>query len=179
MDVLSGMSSHTLPLKYAAALGMCLGYGGFHDAVILSIFASWNYRGAILEFLASNTGQAVLLKPSLTILVACSIIQVARSLLGAGHRPSAWDGPTKPLLIPCRTTHSRFFPEKHSFSNSYLMIGFPVGWEGVAGGMISTGSKKKGWYQVDAADYLDRGNGNLGLRGKLDAYLNSQVRNSP
>jgi len=59
------------------------------------------------------------------------------------------------------------------------MIGFPVGWEGVAGGMISTGSQNKGWYHIDAADYLERGNGHLGLRGKLDAHLTSQVRKSP
>ncbi|KAK8026712.1 hypothetical protein PG991_003768 [Apiospora marii] len=164
----------TLPLKGAAALGIYLGYGGLHDAFVLSIFAFWRYRDAILDLLASNTGQAVLLKPALTVLVASLIIQVARSFLGVNHRPSGWNGSTKALLIPCRTTHSRLFPKKHSFSNSYLMIGFPVGWEGVAGGMISTGSQNKGWYHIDAADYLDRGNGHLGLRGKLDAYLTSQ-----
>ncbi|KAK7965242.1 hypothetical protein PG996_000404 [Apiospora saccharicola] len=168
------MPWHTVLLKGAAALGIYLGYGGIHDAFVLSIFAAWSYRGAILDFLASNTGQEVLLKPALTVLVAYLIIQVARSILGTNHRPSGWDGSTKPLLIPCRTTHSRFFPKKHSFSNSYLMIGFPVGWEGVAGGMISTGSQNKGWYHIDAADYLERGNGHLGLRGKLDTHLTSQ-----
>ena len=35
-------------------------------------------------------------------------------------------------------------------------------------------SKKSGWFHVDPADYLSRGDGHLGLRGKLDAYLISQ-----
>ncbi|KAK8088107.1 hypothetical protein PG997_003068 [Apiospora hydei] len=168
------MPWHTLPLKCAAALGLYMGYGGLHDIFILSIFTLWKYHGTLQEFLASNFSQAVLLKLGVTVLAAYMVIQFARPFLGSNRQPSEWSGPTKPLLIPCRTTHSRFFPKKHVFSNSYLMIGFPVGWEGVAGGMISTGSQKKGWYQVDAEDYLDRGNGHLGLRGKLDAYLTSQ-----
>ncbi|KAK8050504.1 hypothetical protein PG994_012234 [Apiospora phragmitis] len=169
------MPWHILLVKCAAALGIYMGYGGLHDAFILSIFAIWRYHGRLLEFLlASNISQAVLLKLAVTVLAAYLVIQVTRPFLGINRQPSGWDGPTKPLLIPCRTTHARFFPKKHAFSNSYLMIGFPVGWEGVAGGMISTGSQKKGWYQVDAADYLERGHGHLGLRGKLDAHLTSQ-----
>ncbi|KAI2463479.1 hypothetical protein F4781DRAFT_123942 [Annulohypoxylon bovei var. microspora] len=90
---------------------------------------------------------------------------------------SIWDGPGRPLLFPCKTTHTRFFPKKHSFDYSYLLVGVPVGWSGAAGGMISNdenGTGAKGWYKVDAADYLERGDGHLGLRGKLDAYLKSQ-----
>ncbi|KAK3685903.1 hypothetical protein B0T22DRAFT_429924 [Podospora appendiculata] len=100
-----------------------------------------------------------------------------------------WYGPGKALLFPCCTTHSRMFPEKHSFSYSYLVVGVPVGWQGTAGGMISTGVKtksglsswfsltpqaRKGWYDIDAGDYLQRGMAELGLRGKLDAYLRTQ-----
>ncbi|KAI1473953.1 hypothetical protein F4774DRAFT_422783 [Daldinia eschscholtzii] len=88
-----------------------------------------------------------------------------------------WNGPGRPLLFPCRTTHTRLFPKKHSFSYSYLLVGVPVGWTGVAGGMISNDEHSTGvggWYKVDASDYLDRGNGHLGLRGKLNNYLESQ-----
>ncbi|KAM7195437.1 Protein of unknown function (DUF1365) domain containing protein [Naviculisporaceae sp. PSN 640] len=100
-----------------------------------------------------------------------------------------WDGPGKPLLFPCRTTHARMFPQKHAFSYSYLVVGVPVGWEGNAGGMLSVGAKterglaswfsftprlRKGWYNVDPADYLARGDSVLGLRGKLDDYLRSE-----
>ncbi|KAH9900291.1 hypothetical protein F4778DRAFT_771489 [Xylariomycetidae sp. FL2044] len=86
------------------------------------------------------------------------------------------DCPSRPLLFPCRTTHSRLFPTKHSFSYSYLLVGIPVGWDGVAGGMISATKKgdRQGWYHIDAADYLARGDGHLGLRGKLESYLLSQ-----
>ncbi|KAI0853086.1 hypothetical protein F5Y00DRAFT_250841 [Daldinia vernicosa] len=88
-----------------------------------------------------------------------------------------WNGPGRPLLFPCRTTHARLFPKKHTFSYSYLLVGIPVGWTGVAGGMVSNDEYSTGvggWYKIDASDYLDRGNGHLGLRGKLDAYLKSQ-----
>lgn len=107
---------------------------------------------------------------------------------GAGTEKQS--GPGKPLLFPSRTTHSRIFPRKHSFSYSYLVVGIPVGWSGQCGGLISAdlpssprwlswlwpgSAVTKGWYHVDAADYLERGNGHLGLRGKLDAYLESIV----
>jgi hypothetical protein len=109
-----------------------------------------------------------------------------------GSSSTRWAGPGRPLLFPCRTTHSRLFPKKHSFSYSYLVVGIPVGWEGVAGGLVSACSKgqknerlawwsllsnpSKAWYHVDAADYLERGNSYLGLRGKLDSFLKAQVR---
>ena len=82
------------------------------------------------------------------------------------------------------------FPKSHSFAYTYLVVGIPVGWEGNANGMVSAGVKtetglwswfswdrstRKGWYDIDAANYLQRGSGHLGLRGKLDAYLESQV----
>ncbi|KAI6315813.1 hypothetical protein MCOR34_004520 [Pyricularia oryzae] len=89
--------------------------------------------------------------------------------------PTPCEWPGKPLLVPSRTTHSRMFPEKHSFSYSYLLVGIPVGWTGAAGGLVSADTPlQRGWYDVDAADYLARGRGYLGLRGKLDEYLESQ-----
>jgi hypothetical protein len=91
----------------------------------------------------------------------------------------------KPLLFPCQTTHTRFFPKKHSFSYSYLLAGVPVGWQGSWSALLSAtnaGTDKSqhsaasnGWYSIDAGAYLDRGNGRLGLAGKLKNYLHSQV----
>ncbi|MCJ1471394.1 hypothetical protein MMC13_000033 [Lambiella insularis] len=89
----------------------------------------------------------------------------------------------QPLLFPCRTSHTRLFPKKHSFSYSYLFVGVPVGWVGSAGSMISVGTEdfsskgygtSKAWFRVNASDHLDRGNAHLGLRGKLRVYLESQ-----
>lgn len=110
------------------------------------------------------------------------IFQVARCLL-ATSSTAKWTGHGRVLLFPSKTTHSRVFPKKHSFDYSYLVVGIPVGWEGVSGGMVSVSSSeqpwfsrlKRGWFHVDPADYLHRGDRHLGLRGKLDAYLRTQV----
>lgn len=114
--------------------------------------------------------------------IAFVIFQLARWLL-VPSSPSTWAGQGKVLLFPGKTTHSRLFPKRHSFDYSYLVVGIPVGWEGVSGGMVSSSSSKpswwslsrRGWYHIDPEDYLTRGNRKLGLRGKLDAYLRSQV----
>lgn len=99
----------------------------------------------------------------------------------------------KPLLFPCRTSHTRFFPKKHSFSYSYLFVGVPIGWKGYIGRFLSAdlegGSFSQGavkpperwpstWFTIQAVDYLQRGGHALGLQGKLDEYLKSQVRTS-
>ena len=88
----------------------------------------------------------------------------------------------KPLLFPCRTSHTRLFPKKHSFSYSYLLVGIPVGWRGSAGSLLSADTeslqhsgKKSAWFHVESANYLERGESDQGLRGKLDNYLRSQV----
>ena len=107
-------------------------------------------------------------------------------------RKRAWPGPGQPFLIPGRTTHSRRYPKKHSFSYSYLTVGVPVGFRGNVKGMLEVEEQQStsllrsfakllssGWYTVHASDYLERGHGKLGLRGKLDNYLRSQVRLLP
>lgn len=116
-------------------------------------------------------------------LIVFIIFQLARWLL-APSNTSQWTGLGKVLLLPGLTTHTRLFPKRHSFDYSYLVVGIPVGWEGISGGMVSSSSKeqswlslsRRGWYHIDPEDYLDRGSRKLGLRGKLDAYLRSQVR---
>ncbi len=92
--------------------------------------------------------------------------------------------PLKPIFFPCRTSHTRLFPQVHSFSYSYLFVGIPVGWRGRISSLLnidlksmpSRGRKPRiGWFSVDSADYLARGDSIHGLRGKLDTYLESQV----
>ena len=91
--------------------------------------------------------------------------------------------PLKPIIFPCRTSHTRIFPQKHSFSYSYLFVGIPVGWRGRIS-LLTADLKtlpwkgrepEVGWFNVDSADYLARGDSMYGLRGKLDTYLESQV----
>ncbi|KAI0406060.1 hypothetical protein F4802DRAFT_606563 [Xylaria palmicola] len=87
-------------------------------------------------------------------------------------------GPGRPLLFPCRITRNIFFSNKQqSFESSALLVGVPVGWSGVAGGLVSVDCQVPGpqpRYTVDAADHLLPGSGHLGLRGKLDMFLTSQ-----
>jgi hypothetical protein len=86
-----------------------------------------------------------------------------------------------PYFIPSRTTHTRLSPKKHSFSYSYLLAGIPVDFYGNVNGILSVPSssnsslRRRAWFNVEPADYLERGLKNLGLRAKLDSYLQSQV----
>lgn len=92
-------------------------------------------------------------------------------------------GLLKPLLFPSRTTHTRFFPKKHSFSYSYLLVGIPIGWRGAIGSFLSADQtnnqvcarqRQKTWLSVNAEDYLQRGSDVDGLKGKLQSFLTSQ-----
>ena len=92
--------------------------------------------------------------------------------------------PLRPLILPSRTTHTRLFPKKHSFSYSYLLVGIPVQWRGLVAGMIGVNGStagtvegSKAWFSVHAEDYLSRGDSQQGLDGKLRLYLETQVRN--
>ncbi|KIW02688.1 uncharacterized protein PV09_06125 [Verruconis gallopava] len=79
-----------------------------------------------------------------------------------------------PLIIPSWTSHTRFFPQKHSFGYSILQVALPVGSEGRFGQLLSVGNvQKKGWYHVQASDYLHRTSDDQTLYGKLKAYLQS------
>ncbi|CAL8577600.1 hypothetical protein XPA_003424 [Xanthoria parietina] len=106
---------------------------------------------------------------------------------GAAHKTTEQDGSEcalRPLFFPARTTHSRFFPQKHSFSYSYLLVGIPVGWRGALRSYLtvdlphdspaSSTVFSRSWFSVDADDYLERGSEGLGLQGKLHSYLQSQ-----
>ncbi|GKT50319.1 uncharacterized protein ColSpa_10500 [Colletotrichum spaethianum] len=167
--------------------------GGRLDTALLLLFSALRSKRALID-LVSDYIDPQTLRRQLLLLPGCLlgfvILQVCRFLLGLTETGDStkWTTPMRPLLIPCTTTHRRTFPEKHAFAYSYLIVGIPVGWKGTYAGMVSSGVEKpgwaswfsvvprpgKGWFDVDPADYLDRGNGHLGLRGKLDAYLKSQ-----
>jgi len=161
--------------------------GGAFDIAMVAGFVTLRNRNVVRQLAAAYSPW--LERTGLTLSAVLVTLWLVYSLQTPGQRqPKADHG--KVVLFPCRTTHTRLFPKKHSFSYSYLVVGIPVGWEGAVGGMVSAGVKnsggfwswlspkaapRKGWYDVDASDYLERGNGHLGLRGKLDAYLDSQV----
>ncbi|KAL9619513.1 MAG: hypothetical protein Q9160_005876 [Pyrenula sp. 1 TL-2023] len=83
------------------------------------------------------------------------------------------------MIFPCRTTHTRFYPQAHSFAYTYLYVGIPVGWSGRAGTLLSAENTRshrrpRSWFSVEAEDYLARGFHSNGLVGKLQDYLRAQ-----
>ena len=79
-----------------------------------------------------------------------------------------------PLLVPSKTTHSRMFPQKHSFEYSYLFVGVPVGMTGRSSKALSVDGSPPSWFNIRASDYLFRGSEELSLAEKLQVYLERQ-----
>jgi DUF1365 family protein len=79
-----------------------------------------------------------------------------------------------PLLIPSKTTHTRMFPQKHSFEYSYLFVGVPVGMTGRSSKALSVDGSPPSWFNIKASDYLFRGSKELSLAEKLQVYLERQ-----
>jgi hypothetical protein len=158
--------------------------GSWLELFLITTFVAFEKDGAL---------PALLYRPRNIAYAALVLIASATAISFLATYPSAkwkinWKGPATPYLIPCRTTHARQFPKKHSFAYSYLVVGIPVGLKGNVNGMLSVDDKshgswnfvhdlcRRGWYTVNASDYMHRGHGDDGLRGKLDSYLRSQVR---
>lgn len=169
-------------------LAMVYGLASTTDFILLFslvFFRNWKAAYSILQFYSLHIDFRILS----AILIVPAVTQTARWLM---KRPEtnikqSAEGP-KPLFFPSRTTHTRLFPKKHSFSYSYLLVGIPVGWQGSVGGMLSadqgthrtrggpeSGPSGRSWFTVDAGDYLDRGNRQHGLDGKLRKFIRSQV----
>lgn len=158
--------------------------GSWLDLLLNACFLGWRYRSLV----ASLTFQ-LWQKLYTTLLPTVVAFGATFLMLSALNRKvSGWTGSGRPYLVPCKTTHTRMFPQKHSFSYSYLVVGIPVGISGNFNGMLSVRNKqsqglsgflsqlfRSGWYNVNASDYLQRGLNDTGLRGKLDTYLCSQV----
>ena len=173
-----------------------------YDGIGALLLDSWLYNGHSLSFLSVivNPRHSIFLfdRFLLTcniVLSICVPVQVLpqRKLSRSGQhgefhdvtKQSPYLGTLKPFLFPSRTSHSRFFPKKHSFSYSYLLVGIPVGWRGSIGNMLSSDvepsslnslDSRRTWFEVLSEDHLARGKEEKGLRGKLDAYLRSQVK---
>lgn len=99
--------------------------------------------------------------------------------LPTGSRTWSLEHPQS-FVIPCRTTHARIFPKKHSFGYNYLLCGFPIvpavtTPEGIDLPDGSDQSMGKWWLRINAADYLMRGQACLGFYGKLKVFLREKV----
>lgn len=155
-----------LPLAYRCGLASKT------DFILVTVFTTWNYVPLLTDYVKSLTAG---------ILIAIIVASSRRSHLARSPSKSISEENNgqagKSLLIPCQTTHTRFFPKKHSFAYSYLQAGIPIGWKDTSNLMLSEQAQTPlaSWFTVDPADYLDRGSGWLGLDGKLRRYLESEV----
>lgn len=170
--------------------------GAIHDVKWIAFLSLWIYRGPLRE---AATAMLALFRdyPALSCFSALllPLSYVSSFLFPKGiltltsektdQSRNDLDIPfMKPLIFPCKTSHTRLFPKKHSFSYSYLFVGVPVGWRGSIGSLLSADTdsienngshRNRGWFSVEGADYLHRGYDVRGLRGKLVAYLELQV----
>lgn len=167
------------------------GSGARSDIKLIVVVSVWKYR-KLLKDAAAATAALLLERPSLVSLVvlllslSCVLYNYIgkASVEGETTKDNRYESNglhLKPLLFPCRTSHTRLFPQKHSFSYSYLLVGIPIGWRGSVGSMLSAdlspneGKVQNGWYSVKGADYLHRGYDARGLQGKLESYFKTQV----
>lgn len=163
-------------------------YAGLFDATLLVFFIlvrNGFFGETTLEIYARA---AKILAVVAIVFLLFQLLQLFRLRWTSVEIPK-WDGAGQILLLPCRTTHTRLSPKSHTFSYAYLVVGVPVGYRGNAANMVSVGVKQisdwtswfaswsrlqKGWFDVDASDYLQRQSGELTLREKLDSYLQTQ-----
>lgn len=175
------------PVSVCTALATALFYllaGRKIDLLLNAVFIAFN-NGTLISTALQAAAQYV---PFSTVAYINGIcVHFAITML-AGSK-SSWSGPSQPYLIPCRTSHTRLFPKKHTFSYSYLTVGVPVGYKGTMNGLVKTDMWPSTtlfgwflrpffwrWFSVHAEDHLERGHPELDLRMKLDRYLESEVR---
>lgn len=162
--------------------------GAAQDAALLALFILPKHGQHVWTVIRNVVRDRMLPTTALLGSVIVLLLYSCSSLLGAQKRPGPQaTASMQPLLFPARTKHTRLFPKKHSFSYSYLLLGVPVGWQGYIRNLASIdvsamprppqrlGMDVRSWFSVDPADYLSRGLRNLGLEGKLHAYLRAQV----
>jgi hypothetical protein len=187
-DIMAFMAScHGIVLAPVAYIWTLFSF----DIIIFCIFSIIRNHAAFREFTKLYINHATIITFMTTSLLFLTTLQFFKFILTLKSRSDSTDGfSMQPMLFPCQTTHTRFFPAKHSFKYSYLLVGIPIGWKGSIGGMLSVDpeqdpspwyrrilSLKLGgaWYTVNGDDYLERGHVKGGLQGKLEAYLISQV----
>ncbi|KAI1742694.1 hypothetical protein F4680DRAFT_457206 [Xylaria scruposa] len=150
-------------------------FGIYGDLIIVAILSARKIGYRCIASIVATRGWALALLAVLT--TACYHSLPLIWDYGRKAVSPTWRGPGRPLLFPCRITSTTLFPKKGSSKYSALLVGVPVGWKGVADGLISVDCQISGfkpWHKVDAVDYLMPGPAYLGLRDKLDGFLTSQ-----
>ncbi|KAK3678912.1 hypothetical protein LTR78_001365 [Recurvomyces mirabilis] len=161
-------------------LALCLA-----SHAVYSYFADyWRFPNAgDLHWLNPEDGSMYIYHQVFSLLAICALFasgivfrgrRLVNNSVETIHEQRIDDQVLPPLLLESRTTHSRLFPKKHSFSYSYLLVGIPVGVQGHMNRMLSVDSQERAWFHIDSADYLARGSSGSTLAEKLKAYLHAQ-----
>lgn len=158
------------------------------DVKWIIVFGLWANRAPLRELVIQQTA---LVDSSLFLVLAVALLGFlvlyfyqSESQDGSltEDAPVSPSGFLQPLIFPSRTTHQRFSPKRHSFSYSYLLVGIPIGFRGAIKSFLSVDEKRvlqwwpRTWFSVHAGDYLNRGDDDRGLKGKLQSFLMYQVR---
>jgi hypothetical protein len=189
MNMAAGL--HSVQSIVLPSVALIWSTGPSLDIFVFCIFWIIQNQEAFKAFINSYINPATVTSVTVAAAISLTIFQFFKYFLNLRSGSDSSDEfPVKSMLFPCRTSHTRLFPEKHSFSYSYLLVGITVGWKGSIGGMLSADNEpdstpwylrlfslKPGnaWYTVNGDDYLGRGHVDGGLEGKLHAYLLSQV----
>ncbi|KAK5699461.1 hypothetical protein LTR17_023231 [Elasticomyces elasticus] len=171
------LGEHTWVQDLTLVLGLNAAYG--------YITGHWRFpRWTDLQWLDPTDATMRLYLQIFALLAMCSLFAGGIVFRGRRLHERETDGPLHeqrieeqvlpPLLLTSRTTHSRMFPKKHAFSYSYLLVGIPVGMHGRINRLLSVDTEQRGWFHVDSADFLERGNEGATLAEKLNAYLHTQ-----
>ncbi|KAI0205939.1 hypothetical protein F4808DRAFT_185476 [Astrocystis sublimbata] len=145
--------------------------GSISDLIFIIILSVWKIGCWRLASIIATNG--LTLAASSLILAFFSLLELARRLCSKNEF-AASNHLGRPLLFPCRITNTL---DSRSPERPALLLGVPVGWSGVAGGLISVdyqSSTMKPWYTIDVVNHLLPGPSHLGMRGKLDEFLASQ-----
>ncbi|KAM3476991.1 hypothetical protein MY8738_006685 [Beauveria namnaoensis] len=162
-------------------------FGSRGDAVLVAAAAALASPNALWHLLARYRQPAL----CSVLAAACSVLFLRLIALTAPQfftngSVVRWTESAGSFFIPSRTTHTRFFPKKHSFAYSYLTVGIPVGLRAEINGILSIDLPSeravRGWwtwlksplYEVDGASHLARGRDEGGLREKLNKFLVSK-----
>jgi hypothetical protein len=122
---------------------------GSTDVILLLSFGLYKSWGRFQEFIDIYIDVPLVIDVAKTFAALFALLQIIRYFSGLQGTPHSLDGfPSKVMFFPGKTSHTRLFPKKYTFSYSYLLVGIPVGWKGSVGGMLAVHYEKKlaPWY---------------------------------
>jgi DUF1365 family protein len=140
--------------------------------ITAEVFFSFKYDavGISVKWGALIIGILVVMMSCLLSLTLLSLRQQRQSQKVADWTPIKCD---KPIILRCRTFHTRMFPKKHSFEYPYLLVAVPVTSKDETTSKIFKVGSSSFWslFTLNPTDYLGRKSKRSTLKGRLSEYL--------